>query len=284
VVVTEADGSGGRLASALEAAGLRVWSMPVVAHEPAPDPGPLVTELARLADFDWVTFSSVRAVTAVCDYPEWTKWPWASAKRPRVAAVGPLTHRCLMEHQVPVAVCPAQAGAAGLVRALIEAEGCTIAGRTVLWPRSDIARPDLRDLLVAAQARVVDPVAYCTRAVRSAGLTDFLNHLRAGRVDAVTFLSPSSAVNLAAAMEDGTLSVLAGRTIVASVGPTTSATLIQLGAAPAVEARDRTAHGLAAALLSRFDSDRGPASVDGGRVASVVELGVVRPRVARRDT
>jgi uroporphyrinogen III methyltransferase/synthase len=233
--------------------------MPVVAHEAAPDPGPLVTELARLADFDWVAFTSVRAVTAVYGHREWTNWPWESAKRPRVAAVGPLTRAYLMEHHVPVAVCPAQAGAVGLALALIKAEGSTIAGRLVLWPRSDIARPDLRDLLVAAQARVVDPVAYCTRAVRPAGLPEFLNHLDAGLVDAVTFLSPSGAENLAAVMEDGTLSVLAGRTIVASVGPTTSAALTRLGAAPAVESRDRTAHGLAAALLSYFDPSRGPA-------------------------
>jgi len=257
--VTETDGPGRRLASMLEAAGLRVWPMPVVAHEAAPDPEPLVTQLARLAAFDWVVFTSARAVDAVCDHPDWLRWPWRTALRPRVGAVGPLTHACLTGHGVPVAVCPAQPGAVGLALALIKAEGPTIAGRMVLWPRSDIARPDLRDLLVAAQAHVVDPVAYCTRAVRPAGLSEFLNHLDAGLVDAVTFLSPSGAENLAAVMEDGTLSALAGRTIVASVGPTTSAALTQLGAAPAVEARDRTARGLAAALLSWFDPNRGAA-------------------------
>lgn len=257
--MTDTDGPGRRLASMLEAAGLRVWPMPVVAHEAAPDSEPLVTQLAHLADFDWVVFTSVRAVTAVCDHAEWTNWPWESSRRPRVGAVGPLTRACLMEHAVPVAVCPAHAGAVGLALALIKAEGCTIAGRMVLWPRSDIARPDLRDRLVAAQARVVDPVAYCTRAVRPAGLPEFLSHLHAGLVDAVTFLSPSGADNLAAVMEDGTLSVLAGRTIVASVGPTTSAALTRLGAAPAVEARDRTVHGLAEALLGCFDPNRGTA-------------------------
>ena len=122
-----------------------------------------------------------------------------------------------------------------------------------------LERGDPRDALVAAQARVPDPVAYCTRAVRPAGLPEVLSHLHAGRVDAVTFLSPSSAENLAAVMEDGTLSLLAGRTIVASVGPTTSAALTRLGAAPIVEATDRTAHGLAAALLSCFDPHRGAA-------------------------
>ena len=183
----------------------------------------------------------------------------ASAKRPLNAADGPLTRACLIEHGVPVAVCPDQAGAGGLALALIEAEGGTIAGRTVLWPRSDIARPELRDALVAAHARVVDPVAYCTKAIRPAGLPEFLTQLDAGRIDAVTFLSPSSAVNLAAVMEGGTLSVLAGRTIVASVGPTTSAALTRLGAAPAVEATDRTVLGLAAALLRCFDPPRGAA-------------------------
>ena len=258
-MVTETDGPGRRLASMLEAAGLRVWPMPVVAHERAPDSGPLVTELSRLADFDWVVFTSARAVDAVCEHPDWVRWPWRTALRPRVGAVGPLTHACLTEHGVPVAVRPAQPGAVGLALALIKAEGATIAGRLVLWPRSDIARPDLRDRLVAAQACVVDPVAYRTRAVRPACLAEFLNHLRAGRVGAVTFLSPSGAENLAAVMEDGTLSVLAASTIVASVGPTTSVALTRLGAAPAVESRDRTAYGLAAALLSWFDSNRGAA-------------------------
>lgn len=259
VVVTETDGPGRRLASTLEAAGLRVWPMPVVTHEAASDPEPLVTQLACLAAFDWVAFTSARAVDAVCDYPDWVRWPWRTAPRPRVGAVGPLTKARLTGHGVPVDVCPAQAGAVDLALALIEAEGPTIAGRLVLWPRSDIARPDLRDRLVAAQARVVDPVAYCTRAIRPARLSDFLIHLHAGRVDAVTFLSPSGAESLAAVMEDGTLSVLAGRTIVASVGPTTSAALTRLGAAPAVEARDRTVHSLAEALLGCFDPNRGTA-------------------------
>lgn len=250
VVITEADDAGRRLGASLEAAGLRAWFLPVVGHETASDPGPLSAELARLAEFDWVAFTSVRAVNAVDHHTTWAHWPWASASRPRVAAVGPMTRACLAEHGVPVALCPDQAGAGGLARALIEAEGGTLAGRLVLWPRSGIARPELRDTLAAAGARVVDPIAYRTTAIHPPGVPDFLTHLYAGRIGAVTFLSPSGAVNLAAVMDGGTLSALAGRTIVASVGPTTSAALAGLGAAPALEARDRTVHGLAAGLLS----------------------------------
>jgi uroporphyrinogen III methyltransferase/synthase len=224
--------------------------MPLVAHEANPDPEPLNTALTRLGEFDWAVFTSARAVDEVCAHRLWACWPWDAASKPRVGAVGPITKACLTKHGIPVAVHPAVPGAHGLALALIGVEGGGLAGRTVFWPRSNLARPDLREALVAAGARVVDPVVYLTTAVRPPDLPEFLRDLGAGRVDAVTFLSPSSAENLAALMDGGTLSVLAGRTSVASVGPTTTAALTKLGAPPTVEARDRTGSGLAAVLLS----------------------------------
>ena len=79
-----------------------------------------------------------------------------------------------------------------------------------------------------------------------------MSELEAGRIDCVTFLSPSGAAALAALMPGETLSALARLAVVASVGPTTSAALAALGAPPAVEAPSRTAGGLATALLSYF--------------------------------
>jgi uroporphyrinogen III methyltransferase/synthase len=98
----------------------------------------------------------------------------------------------------------------------------------------------------------VVPVAYCTLSNRPPNVDEVLADLEAGQIDAVTFLSPSSAAGLAALMPDGTLSSLAGRTLVASVGPTTSAALARLGAPATLEVASRTVSGLAAALLSYF--------------------------------
>jgi uroporphyrinogen III methyltransferase/synthase len=243
----------------LEQAGVRVWPVPVIAHEAAEDLTALDAALAGLEAFDWVTFTSARAVAVVSGRPAWRRWPWRSYRRPRVAAVGPSTRSRLAENGIEAAVCPPDAGAAGLAAALAAADG-SLEGRAVLWPRSEIARPDLRDALVAAGARVTDPVTYRTTATRPADIASFLCELGAGAVDAVTFLSPSSAEHLAAAIDGGTLSVLADRTIVASIGPSTSEALVRLGAPPGVQAADHTASGLASALVNCLAQREGATS------------------------
>ena len=226
--------------------------LPVVTHGPAPDPADLHEALARIADYDWVAFTSARAVHAVCAHAGWHEWPWPASAGPRIAAVGPMTRDALLAHGISVSLSPDSPGALQLAHAIIAAEGGSLVGRTVFWPRSNIARPDLGDALRAAGAALVAPMAYCTLSDRPPDFEAFLADLEAGLLDCVTFLSPSAADGLAAAMPDGTLSALAGRTLVASVGPTTSSALVGLGSPPAVESASRTAGGLAAALLSYF--------------------------------
>jgi len=252
IVVTEADGPGRTLAARLREAGAVVRMLPVVSHGPAPNPAPLARALARLPEYAWAAFTSARAVNAVCQDAAWTQWPWDTATRPRIAAVGPVTRAVLLANGMPVALCPDLPGARPLAQAMIAAEGGSMSGRTVFWPRSDIARPDLGDALRSAGAELVAPVAYCTRPDRPPGLAEFLSDLGADRIDCVTFLSPSGAAALAALMPGATLSPLARLAVVASVGPATSAALAALGAPPAVEAPSRTAGGLATALLSCF--------------------------------
>lgn len=257
--MTEADGPGRTLAARLVEAGVDVRILPVVMHSAAPDPAPLADALARLPEYAWVAFTSVRAVDAACPSAAWRQWPWAIATRPRVAAVGPVTRAALLRHRVPVALCPESLGARALAQAIIDAEGGSLSGLTVFWPRSNIARRDFGDALCAAGGRLVAPVAYCTQSVRPANLADVLADIDAGRIGCVTFLSPSAAAGLAALMPDGTLSALAGRTLVASVGPTTSSALAGLGAPATLEAASRTAGGLASALLRYFGlNDRNP--------------------------
>lgn len=252
VVVTEADGPGKTLAARLSEAGVDVRVMPVVAHGPPADPAPLALALTRLADYAWAAFTSARAAEAVCQHAGWHQWPWATAPRPRVAAVGPVTRAALTARGVPVTLCPDVPGARALAQAIIATEGGLLSGRVVFWPRSNLARPDLGDALRAAGADLVQPVAYCTRPVCPPNLASVLEDIAAGRIDCVTFLSPSGAESLAAVMPGRTLRALTGRTLVASVGPTTSTAVAGLGAPVALEAATRTAGGLASALLSYF--------------------------------
>jgi uroporphyrinogen-III synthase len=260
IVITEADGPGQTLAARLREAGADVRLLPVVTYGPPPDPALLEAALARLREFAWAAFTSARAVDAVCRHDAWKAWPWATAAGPRIGAVGPVTRAALLSRGVPVELCPGAPGALALAHAVIASEGGALSGCTVFWPRSNIARPDLGDVLIAAGAVVVSPVAYCTLPDRPPNLPEVLAELDAGRIDCVTFLSLSGAANLAAVMPGGTLSTLSGRTLVASVGPTTSLALADLGAPPALEASARTAGDLAAALLSYFGLSGRPRS------------------------
>lgn len=178
-LVTEADGPGQTLAACLRQGGAEVQVLPVVTHGPAPNPAPLHDALDRLPEYDWVAFTSARAVEALREHAAWQQWPWPTAERPRVAAVGPATRAVLLAHGVPVAICPESPGARTLARAIVAAEAGTLSGRTVLWPRSSIARPELRKLLRAAGAEVVAPVAYSTAPARPANLLDVLRDLEA---------------------------------------------------------------------------------------------------------
>ncbi|MBE3072807.1 MAG: uroporphyrinogen-III synthase, partial [Acidobacteria bacterium] len=240
VAVTQAEGRGASLVAALEGRGIRLFRVPVIAHEPVTDSRDADAVLDRLADYHWVLFTSANAVESVRHRPAWRRWPWTSAPRPRIGAVGPSTAAALASSGIPVAVRPADASAMHLASAVIDAEGGAIAGKRVLWPRSAIARPELGEVLRQARAIVVDPVVYHTTPARPPNLAAFESELRAGRIDAVTFLSPSSATHLAAVLPGGTLAILAGRTVIASVGPTTSAALRDLGAAPSVEAQEHS--------------------------------------------
>jgi len=149
-------------------------------------------------------------------------------------------------------VVPDSPGAAGLVAAIVAREGGALAGRRVLWPRSDLARPELKDGLAAAGAIVLDPVAYRTVAASPEDVEWFPAALAHGGVDAVCFLSPSAASGLAAALRLSDLAGLRGRALVASLGPTTSEALTRLGAPPDVEASPATAERLAEAVLARL--------------------------------
>jgi uroporphyrinogen-III synthase len=251
VVVTRRGTSADPLALFLEDGAAEVVWLPTTAVLPPLDEAALDAALGRIREMDWLAFTSRHAVEAVCARPAWVARP-PGADGPRVAAVGGRTAEALAAKGMMADVVAGTPGAAGLVAAMVDAEGGSLAGRRVLWPRSDIARRELAAGLAEAGATLVEAVAYRTVAAPPAEVESFRESLRTGRVDAVCFLSPSAAEGLAAALGGEDLAELPGRCLVASLGPTTSAALSQLGAPPDVEAAQASARSLAEALLARL--------------------------------
>jgi len=247
IVVTQGEGAEGSLAASLAARGAEVVPVPTIRIEPPADAAPLDRALEAIASYDWIVFTSRHAVEAVISRPAWESARAVHHPGLRVAALGKATAKALAHAGVVADLVPEEAGGQALAATM--AEDQPLSGVRVLWPRSDIARREMPEALRAGGAEVVEPIAY--RTVRPAGraVETVLEALASGTLDAVTFMSPSSARNLALMLDWADLARLAGRTVVASIGPTTSAALRELKAPPDVESSARTAEDLAQTLL-----------------------------------
>jgi uroporphyrinogen III methyltransferase/synthase len=241
VVLLRAAGQGGALAEGLRSLGAEILEAPVIAIAPPEDPAPLRAALERLAEFDWIAFTSPNAVSALLDASR-----DASQNRtlPKLASIGPGTTSRLKEAGLEATLEATESHQEGLARALI-ARG--VQGKKVLLPQSAIARDALASLLEAGGAKVTAVSAYRTRE-SSEDLAPLVKALEAGRVDAICFTSASTASNLARRLGEAVLRerLAGGRPLAVSMGPIASDALRALGVAEILEAREHTAQGMVA--------------------------------------
>ncbi|HZV01789.1 MAG TPA: uroporphyrinogen-III synthase [Planctomycetota bacterium] len=239
VVLLRAQGQGGALESELRDLGARILFIPVIAIAPPEDPRLLEEAIARRDDYDWIAFTSPNAVEAFLDRCR-------GPVRARLASVGPGTSDAIRERGHAVALEAKESIQEGLARALV---GQGVAGKRVLLPRSAIARDALPKALEEAGARVTCVPAY--RTIESeTDVSPLTQALERGEVDAICFTSASTARYLARRIGEAELARrLSGtRPVVASIGPSTSAALRELGVGRVAEANDHTAKGLAATV------------------------------------
>lgn len=236
VVVTREDGEGGVLAGALGQYGATVLRWPAIRWAPADDPGPLDAALEGLDGFQWVVFTSPRAVEAVAARGgAWTAGP-------RIAAVGGATRVAAESHGWPVDVVPSTQTADALVDAL-RAAGVGAASR-VFFPASEIAGDALEAGLRQAGADVVRVTAYRTL---PAGLDrqECARAVAAGEVQVISFASPSAVENLRGGLGVRLFDEVVGDVVIAVIGPTTAAAARAAGASRVIQASDHSLTGLA---------------------------------------
>jgi uroporphyrinogen III methyltransferase/synthase len=240
IVVTRARAQASDLVQRLTALGADVVCAPVIRIEPAADLAPLRRALTALHTYDWVVFASANAVDIACDQP-------GAFTGVRVAAIGPATAAALRQRGIAVALIPDRHVAESLAAALVE-QG--VAGKRILVPSAERARPVLGDTLRAAGA-VVDVITTYRTVAAEGDAADLARDLAAGAVDAVTFLSSSTVEHFAGLVGEAATS---GRFTAAVIGPATAATARELGVAAGglIEADPSTGEGLTAALVRHF--------------------------------
>jgi uroporphyrinogen III methyltransferase/synthase len=222
------------MAERLRALGADVLVAPSIIIEPAPDDGPLDQAILDAAEgrFAWVAFTSAAGVAA---------WEARAAvleappPRARLAAVGDATAEALREARMTPDLVPPTFTTAALAESFPDGRG------RVLLARADLATADLEDGLRSKGWTVVRVDAYRVRP--AGGLPEqVVEALREGRVDAVTFTSPSTVHGFVR------LAGVPSGVAVVCIGPVTAAAAKAAGFVVDAVADPHTTAGLIAAV------------------------------------
>ena len=237
VVTTRSASGDDRLRALLEAAGAEVLAWPTSEYPPPLDPGPLEAARARLDRFDWVVFTSARALAAVVDVP--TPHPpgrrGGSGHRPRRSRgrLGGRGGGAWAGRARPGRPGGRHLPARGRARALSGRLG---------------AAPTVEEEFTAFGARVTRVDAY--RTVVTPPRAERVRADLAAGVDAVTFASPSAVEAVDRALGGEMAGSLAGLTIVC-IGPTTATALERRGVSDVRVAATATLEGMVEAVVAR---------------------------------
>lgn len=238
VAVTRGEKGEGPLTRILGEKGANVLDWGSVGFAPPDDVCPLLGALARMPDYDWICFSSPRAVDAVV------------SRRPsppngvKFAAVGPSTALSLEEAGWAVHRIPEEGNGEGLVEAFRIAGDAE--GARIFFPASEIARDVIPDGLAGLGAEVDRITAYRMVTLK-VDATRCRASIEGGEVHVVTFASPSAMEALRDQIDEDLFNRLREEIPAAAMGPTTATAIREAGWRKVAVARTPTLEGLAAA-------------------------------------
>ena len=264
IVVTRARSQASRLTARIEALGAEAVEMPAIRIAPPADPAPLDAAVADLASFNWIIFTSANGVAGFFDALAQADLDSRALHAARICTIGPVTAERLGQFGLKPDLQPDKFVSTEIVKALSQAED--LAGVKILCPRADIAPPEMIEALTEAGADVCEVAAYST--VPDGTGAEYVGHrLEQGELHWITFTSSSTVKNFFSFVDPG--AVQAAEVRLASIGPATSATLVEQGFQPDVEAETHTIDGLVEAILSKEkeeDTDAEDEDVEDGAV------------------
>lgn len=249
VVVTRAVEQSRDLVAHLENMGAIVLLFPAVSFSEPTDTTELDRAIRSLDKFDWILFTSANAARFFAGRCRNVGVDPGRCGNCLCAAVGPATASAVTAEGFPVDHVAQEFRGTELARDL----SMSIAGKKILVPRSDRARPDLPNVLRAAGAEVTEVVAYHTGGA-SAIDPGVMRAIRAAQVDVICFFSPSSVENTRAELGEEVISRLGTKAAFAAVGPVTSAALRDAGLPVDIVAPLATAESMADAISNYFSS------------------------------
>jgi uroporphyrinogen III methyltransferase/synthase len=191
IVVTRPEKQAGEIAALLSEEGARVIHFPTIAIVPPETFDDLDRALTNIEDYNWIIFTSANGVRFFFNRLTKMGKDVRDLKGIKICTIGPATKAAIEMHGISVDIVPEEFISEGVVAAL---NGLDMQGARVLIPRAEVARDVIPEGLKKLGATVDVAVAY--RTVNSGRDAKELERLiEEGKVDVITFTSPSTVNN-----------------------------------------------------------------------------------------
>jgi len=246
VVVTRSRAQVAELSGRFTELGADVLELPCIKRTIPSEPQHLMDALLELNSYDWLVFTSANGVTSFFEYFFRAFKDTRDIGGAKIAAVGPATAAKLRELHLQVDLMPEEALGAKIAKEFMKFE--TIENLKICLLRAEVANPDLPQALEALGAIVDDIPVYRTVAETDDSVDHSARLLAAG-ADWITFTSGSTVEHFNKRFNLPALLKKFPQTKLASIGPETTKAIEALELKPAVEAKQHTMEGLAAAVL-----------------------------------
>jgi len=225
--------------------------LPTIEILPPADWAPVDDALRRLADFNWLVFTSVNGVDAFLSRLFEIGGDARRLAHVKIAAIGPATGESLERFGLRADLVPAEFRAESLAAELVPRVGT---GR-VLWARADRGRDVLPQQLSQAGARVEEVIVYQNVDVPAFPPIE-LARLERGELNWIGLGSPSIVQSLEKLCSAAARAHLGHTTRLASISPVTTARARELGLGIAAEAKSYTWDGVIEAIVQAETAGR----------------------------
>jgi len=223
--------------------GARPILIPMIEILPPEDWQEVDRMLERLAEFDWLIFTSSNGVNYFLNRLWSCGFDSRKLANLKIAVVGQSTENALKEYRLRADVVPKDQRAEGLVDALAS----QVKNHQVLWVRGNHGREVLKDGFIAQGAHVEELTVY--RNENCENLTpEHKKMLLDGEIDWIGLSSPAIARNFAKLLPDATFKLLGNKIRLATISPLTTSAAKQAGLTISTEAKNYCWDGILEAI------------------------------------
>jgi len=241
-----------RLRTGLGSLGGRVVHLPAIELKPLRHPAGLDSALDRLADYDWLLFTSTHGVEFFLARANQREIPLPGPVGPKVCAIGPATAEAVRRAGLAVCRVATDHRAEGVVAALAGAEGGVerLAGLRVLLARAQEGRDYIPRELRAWGACVAD--VPCYENVLPIPSPEVSKFFLEEMPDLIVFTSPSTIRNFVTLAGDRRGLHLIHKSVIAVIGPVTARALAEYGRTAEILPQENTVASLIEAIAAHF--------------------------------